>query len=330
MDQSNYKQTKTKRGFTYSYYFSAPVSGKPVLFFAHGFPSASFLWKKQVAFFQPLGYGLIVPDKLGYGGTDKPTDPKLYVGRGLAEDMADILDAEAVAHVVAIGHDWGSYLVSRMLHYIPQRISAVALIAVGYRPAEIGVNSISQTEAIKKLVGYDVFAYQRFFVQPDAPAIIEKNIDSFISLMYPETPELWKTTMSVDGAARAWIEGNTIRSFPSYVTPEEKETLRASLLNSGLSAPLCWYKQQIEPANIEEDTKLPTAARDFSQPLLFIACNKDYVALPLFGDASHGKYAKGPVARTEIDADHWGPISHAAEVNNILLEWLGTLNSVQS
>jgi hypothetical protein len=38
--------------------------------------------------------------------TDKPTDPKLYVGHGLAADMANIFDAEAVAQVVTIGNDW--------------------------------------------------------------------------------------------------------------------------------------------------------------------------------------------------------------------------------
>ncbi|KAF7349403.1 Esterase/Lipase [Mycena sanguinolenta] len=145
MDQSNYKQIKTMRGFTYSYYYSAPAPGKPALFFAHGFPSVSFLWRKQVAFFQPLGYGIIVPDQLGYGGTDKPTDPKLYVGRGLAEDMRDILDVEAVAIVIAIGHDTGSSLVSRMLHYIPQRISTVIFCDLGYLPAEPGINFISHS-----------------------------------------------------------------------------------------------------------------------------------------------------------------------------------------
>ncbi|KAF7349401.1 Epoxide hydrolase [Mycena sanguinolenta] len=325
MDRNNYKQTKTKRGFTYSYFYSAPASGKPVLFFAHGFPSASFLWRKQVAFFQPLGYGIIVPDQLGYGGTDKPTDPKLYVGRGLAEDMRDILDAEAVATVVAIGHDWGSYLVSRMLHYIPLRISAVALCDVGYRPAEPGVNSISQKEALIKMIGYDAFAYQRFFIQPDAAAIIEKNIDSFISMIYPEKPESWKENMCVDGGAREWIENNTITASPSYLIPEDKEAIKTSLLSGGLAGPLCWYTQQLEQANIDEDAKLPTAAREFTHPLLFIACTKDCVALPIFGDSSHGKYAKGPVTRKEIEADHWGPMSHAAEVNEMVLEWLGTL-----
>ncbi|KAJ7761395.1 hypothetical protein B0H16DRAFT_1256307, partial [Mycena metata] len=76
MDPRQYKQGKTQRGLTYSYYyFSPPAAGKPFLLFSHGFPSASYLWLKQVAFFHPLSYGLIVPDNLGYGGPDKPTDP---------------------------------------------------------------------------------------------------------------------------------------------------------------------------------------------------------------------------------------------------------------
>ncbi|KAJ6493065.1 alpha/beta-hydrolase [Mycena sanguinolenta] len=322
MDQSNYKQTKTKRGFTYSYYFSAPALGKPVLFFSHGFPSPSFLWRKQVAFFRPMGYGIIVPDHL-----DKPTDPKLYPSPPIiTEDMADILNAEAVATVVAVGHDWGSYLVFRMLHYIPQLISAVAFCDVGYVPAEPGENFLSQSEALKKMLGYDPFAYQRFFIQPGAAAIIEV-IDSFISILYPEKPEAWKDTLCVDGAARAWVEGNKITVAPSYLTPEQdKEATRASLLSGGLAGPLCWYKAPLEQANIDEDAKLSAAAREFTHPLLFIACTKDYVGLPALGDSSHAKYAKGPVTRKEIDADHWGPMSHAAEVNEMLLEWLGTLS----
>jgi pimeloyl-ACP methyl ester carboxylesterase len=106
MDQNHYKQTNTQRGLTYSYYFSSPAPGKPVLFFSHGFPSDSFLWRKQVAFFQPKGYGILVPDHLGYGKTDKPTDPKLYIGSGIAQDLSDILDAEKIAQVITVGHDW--------------------------------------------------------------------------------------------------------------------------------------------------------------------------------------------------------------------------------
>ncbi|KAJ6493063.1 alpha/beta-hydrolase [Mycena sanguinolenta] len=324
MDQSNYKQTKTKRGFTYSYYYSAPAPGKPVLFFAHGFPSPSFVWSKQVAFFKPLGYGLIAPDLLGYGGTDKPTDAKMYIGRGMAEDMADILDAEGVANVVVIGHDWGSYLVSRMWHYFPQRVLGITLLGVGYMAAD-GANPFTQGELIKSMVGYDVFAYMRFFVEPDASEIIEKNMQSFISLLWPETPAVWKENMCADGGTRAWIEGNKITRSPSYLTAEEREAFRKSLLRGGMTGPCCWYRLQIEQANLDEDAKLPPTARDITQPLLFVAFNKDCIALPAFGDMIHGQYAKGLVTRKEIDADHWGLTSHAAEVNEMVLEWVGTL-----
>ncbi|KAJ6461337.1 hypothetical protein C8R45DRAFT_786307, partial [Mycena sanguinolenta] len=75
MDQSHFKQTKTQRGFTYSYYFSVPVAGKPTLFFSHGFPTPAYLWNKQVPFFEQKAYGIIAPDLLGYGGTDKPSNP---------------------------------------------------------------------------------------------------------------------------------------------------------------------------------------------------------------------------------------------------------------
>jgi pimeloyl-ACP methyl ester carboxylesterase len=35
-----------------------------------------------------------------------PTDPKFYVGSGLAQDAIDILDHENIDKVIAVGHDW--------------------------------------------------------------------------------------------------------------------------------------------------------------------------------------------------------------------------------
>jgi len=58
-----------------------------------------------VTFFRGKGYGLIVPDMLGYGGTSKPTNPAFY-SNGLARDLVDILDAEGIKQAIFIGHDW--------------------------------------------------------------------------------------------------------------------------------------------------------------------------------------------------------------------------------
>lgn len=42
---------------------------------------------------------------LGYGGTDKPTEPKMYRHNLVCKDIIEILDAEKVEKSVAIGHD---------------------------------------------------------------------------------------------------------------------------------------------------------------------------------------------------------------------------------
>lgn len=106
MDASKYKTLAVSRELTYSYYFAPAQSSKPTLLFIHGFPSTSWDCHKQVAHFESLGYGIVVPDTLGYGGTSKPRDPELYRSSLVVKDLLEILDKEGVKEVVAIGHDW--------------------------------------------------------------------------------------------------------------------------------------------------------------------------------------------------------------------------------
>lgn len=100
------KDTTTKRGYKYHYYYVPAQGSNQTLLFVHGFPSTSKDWHRIVPHFERQGYGIIAPDTLGYGGTDKPTDPAAYKGTLLAKDLIDILDAEQLNKVIAIGHDW--------------------------------------------------------------------------------------------------------------------------------------------------------------------------------------------------------------------------------
>lgn len=106
MDPQLYKSTTVSRGLKYAYYASPAQTGHPTLIFCHGFPSTSHDWRLIVPFFKERGYGLIVPDLLGYGDTDKPTDPALYVSSAMCRDLVEILDAESVQTAIAIGYDW--------------------------------------------------------------------------------------------------------------------------------------------------------------------------------------------------------------------------------
>jgi soluble epoxide hydrolase / lipid-phosphate phosphatase len=106
MDSQLYKHFTVSRGFRYRYIFSSADKGKPTLLFAHGFPSHATDWAHQAAFFKAKGYGLIIPDQLGYGGTSKPTKVEHYAHTLLARDLHDVVDHEGAGKVVAIGHDW--------------------------------------------------------------------------------------------------------------------------------------------------------------------------------------------------------------------------------
>lgn len=106
LSTTKYKDTTTKRGYKYHYYYVPAQGSNQTLLFVHGFPSTSKDWHRIVPHFERQGYGIIVPDTLGYGGTDKPTDPAAYKGTLLAKDLIDILDAEQLNKVIAIGHDW--------------------------------------------------------------------------------------------------------------------------------------------------------------------------------------------------------------------------------
>ncbi len=110
-DPSFYKDFNVSRGINYHYYFSSPQDGaKPYLLFLHGFPSSSYDWRYQIEFFSNQGYGLIVPDMLGYGGTARPIETEAYKSSLITKDLVDILDHEGVQRVIAIGHDWSVFL----------------------------------------------------------------------------------------------------------------------------------------------------------------------------------------------------------------------------
>lgn len=100
------KSSSIANGTTYSYVYIKPKSEKPWLLFLHGFPSSSFDWRHQIRFFSDLGYGVLAPDLLGYGGTDKPTDIRAYRIEKMSEEIVAVLDAEGVNRVVGVAHDW--------------------------------------------------------------------------------------------------------------------------------------------------------------------------------------------------------------------------------
>lgn len=58
----------------------------------HGFPDLWYGWRYQIGPWVRQGYRVVVPDMLGYGGSDIPDDPSEYSTKKLCADLAALLD----------------------------------------------------------------------------------------------------------------------------------------------------------------------------------------------------------------------------------------------
>ena len=101
------KKANLADGTTYGYVLVAPSpASKPTFLLLHGYPSSSYDWRKQIKALSNSGYGILAPDLLGYGDTDKPSDVSQYRMKRMSGHMIELLDIEKVNHCIAVGHDW--------------------------------------------------------------------------------------------------------------------------------------------------------------------------------------------------------------------------------
>jgi alpha-beta hydrolase superfamily lysophospholipase len=109
------KKAHLSDGTTYAYVVAPPSSpGQATFLLLHRYPSSSYDWRHQIIGLLKGGYGFIDPDLLGYGETDKPTDPHAYRLNTMCNHMVEILDIENVSIALLVGRDWWAEL-----HFLP-------------------------------------------------------------------------------------------------------------------------------------------------------------------------------------------------------------------
>ncbi|KAF8557650.1 alpha/beta-hydrolase [Imleria badia] len=324
MDKVQSKFTTTKRNFVYHYLFSPSLPEKPTFLFIHGFPSTSYDWYQQINYFQPKGYGLVVPDLLGLGQTEpKSTNPADFLHTAVAQDLLDILDVEGVKNVIAVGHDWGAGIASILSVKHSDRFLGFAFTAVTYYPPSVFPPLDLILEFQRQRYGRPLMGYWTFFGKEEAAGLIEANIDSFLDVVYPADPEIWKTYMNLPGELEVFIRQQKRLSRAPYVSPEHYEHIRTSLLQGGLNSPLNWYRSNLLGVNnalSEEDINI-------KRPAFMAVAKYDYVCFREFAITEIEKYAKGGLTIVEFDVGHWLQLEKAEEYNDALDRWaMNTFN----
>ena len=100
------KQVEVNDGTRYAYAYAAASASKPTFLLLHGFPSSSYDWRHQLHGLAAHGFGVLVPDLLGYGDTDSPAEVEAYSLKKMSDHLTEILAMEGIGKVIGVGHDW--------------------------------------------------------------------------------------------------------------------------------------------------------------------------------------------------------------------------------
>jgi len=118
-----------------SYEVAGPGDGLPVVL-VHGWPDGSRGWRGVTASLNGRGWRTVVPDLRGSGDTAflSASTPRDGQAVALAQDALDLVDALGIERFAVVGHDWGARVAYTLAALVPERMTAIAALALPYQP----------------------------------------------------------------------------------------------------------------------------------------------------------------------------------------------------
>ncbi|MFY8080141.1 MAG: alpha/beta fold hydrolase, partial [Limnohabitans sp.] len=113
-------------GLRIAYIDEGPKDG-PVVLLMHGEPAWSFLYRKMIPVLVEAGMRVLVPDQVGFGRTDKPTQRSDYTYENHVQWMSAWLESVDANNITLFCQDWGSLIGLRMVAEMPERFARIAL-----------------------------------------------------------------------------------------------------------------------------------------------------------------------------------------------------------
>ena len=312
-------KTATLNGKTYSYIVSTPPDGTPIhntLFLIHGWPDMAFGWRYQVPFLTSLGLRVVVPNMMGYAGTDAPEPLEYYTYKSTADDIAALAAQLGLDSIILGGHDWGGAIVFRIALHYPNLVSAIFSICTPFAPP--------RKEYVNAAKVLPNFAYQNQLAGPEVEKNIvgEEKLRQFLNGMYGGRSPDGNVMFSVSTGV---LFDKLPEIGPSpLLSKEEVDYYVQQYARNGMHGPLNWYRTG--ELNFKDEGEL---AEKFIQgfkfhiPTLFVAGKKD-AALPPSMSKGMENFFDG-LRKEEVDAGHWALWEKPKEINAILGDWFGSV-----
>ncbi len=114
-----------------AYVQAGPADGEPVVL-VHGEPTWSYLYRSMIPTLAEAGLRVIVPDLVGFGRSDKPSEISDHsYARHVAWLSELLLDRLDLRGITLLGQDWGGLLGLRIVAENPDRFARVVAANTG-------------------------------------------------------------------------------------------------------------------------------------------------------------------------------------------------------
>ncbi|RYP52948.1 hypothetical protein DL768_001942 [Monosporascus sp. mg162] len=320
LDLPSRQKFTTSRGYSYSYIRIPSKEGKPTLLLLHGWPSHIDDWIYQIKYFKSKGYGLVVPDLLGYGDSSSPSDTNVYRLKPMSQDLAELLDHVKLLRVVGIGHDWGATILSRFALYHPDRLSGLVFLAVGPPSPGTRFDLGMANELTKKATGMEMFGYIAYIARdPAAQQMMEKNAESVMDVMFAADAKTWDTHFHPLGGLKKFVEEGRRQEVAHWFPPElRKRHLETFGREGGYLGSSRYYVMMTENLSTPDEEEL----RDFKlpHPTIFVT-PREPAAVANLQKQMLSSWAPD-LKVTTVDAGHWVHMQRPEETNQVIDELL--------
>lgn len=113
------------------YLDEGPADAAPILLL-HGEPSWSYLYRHMIPSLVAAGHRVVVPDQVGFGKSDKPSQMSDYTyARHVAWMSALVFDHLDLTDVTFFGQDWGGLIGLRLVTAQPDRFARIVVANTG-------------------------------------------------------------------------------------------------------------------------------------------------------------------------------------------------------
>lgn len=120
------------------YVDEGPADAAPVLLL-HGEPSWAYLYRHMIPPLVEAGHRVVVPDQVGFGRSDKPTEPDDYsYARHVAWMSSLVFDHLDLSDVTFFGQDWGGLIGLRLVAAEPDRYARLVVANTGLPTGDHG------------------------------------------------------------------------------------------------------------------------------------------------------------------------------------------------